>query len=267
MHLGTNFCSRQLPRQKLVAENLGEKAEVDKVFWIWNQYDKEKINMTSIEQPEDQYDKQKINMTSIWQPEDQYNNKTPKISINSSAALTSTLARILWLRWNIVTPCSTPLSFLFSRANVSKLSSHASSIPLHKSPGRMREGWRGCGRLMEATATNLRQKPGALMNFHLMVSNCLESKWCSQSRFFWFVLFAFGSNRDKLYFAISSTSITVKLQKTRCTEYNTWFTECLEGNSTEVATRTRFWPQYCWRRLPQCNIWIKRNCCVVFYQQ
>ena len=31
---GTNFCSRQLPRQQLVAENLGEKAEVDKVDLI-----------------------------------------------------------------------------------------------------------------------------------------------------------------------------------------------------------------------------------------
>ena len=29
--LGTNFCSRQLPRQQLIAENLGEKEEVDKV--------------------------------------------------------------------------------------------------------------------------------------------------------------------------------------------------------------------------------------------
>jgi len=27
--------------------------------------------------------------------------------------------------------------------------------------------------------------------------------------------------------------------KTRCSEYNTWFTECLEGNSSEVAIRTR----------------------------
>ena len=70
MHLGTNFCSRQLPRQKLVAENLGEKAEVDKVFWIWNQYDKEKINMTSIEQPEDQYDKNMTSKRSIWQAYD-----------------------------------------------------------------------------------------------------------------------------------------------------------------------------------------------------
>jgi len=26
--------------------------------------------------------------------------------------------------------------------------------------------------------------------------------------------------------------------KTRCTEYNTWFTECLEGNTTEVAIRS-----------------------------
>ena len=42
-------------------------------------------------------------------------------------------------------------------------------------------------------------------------------------------------------FTTHSTSFTLKPNKTRCSEYNTWFTECVEGNSTEVAIRTRLW--------------------------
>ena len=72
---------------------------------------------------------------------------------------------------------------------------------------------------MEATATTSRQKPGAQIN--------------SCGLFLSHVVF-----KISCIFAIHSTSFTLKLKKSRCEEYNTWFTECLEGNSTEVAIRT-----------------------------
>ena len=73
---------------------------------------------------------------------------------------------------------------------------------------------------MEATATTSRQKSGA------------RKKSCVF--FFLHVLF-----KMNCIFVIHSTQFTLKLKKSRCEEYNTWFTECLEGNSTQVAIRTR----------------------------
>ena len=76
---------------------------------------------------------------------------------------------------------------------------------------------------MAATATTLRQKPGACIVFTgVSILSCKH------------VIVVFIC-----IFAIHSTYFTLEPWKSRCEEYNTWFTECLVGNSTEVAIRTR----------------------------
>jgi len=128
---GTNFCSRQLPRQKLIAENLGEKAEVDKCC----------LDLFSCSDP------------------------------------------------------LTPLEYRHSLLN-------PSLFPLF--PCKCLQTFFSC---LSDTSS---QESGE-------DAKRLEKVWKT-----------YGGHCYKLE------------TKTRCTEYNTWFTECLEGNSTEVATRTRF---------------------------
>ena len=171
-----------------------------------------------------------------------------------SAASTSIPARNLWLRWNTVTPSSIHLSFLFSLANASPPSSPA--LPPLKNPRWRQGGWRGCGRLMAATATTLRQKPGARL-----VSTGLS--WLPYKH----VIVVLNII---CIVAIHSIDFTLKHRKSRCEEYNTWFTECLVGNSTEVAIRTRLWALLLSTHvieLMMTNIPIKRACIVCFFYQ
>jgi len=125
---GTNFCSRQLPRQQLVAENLGEKAEVDKCC----------LDLFSCSEP------------------------------------------------------LTPLEYRHSLLN-------PSVFPLF--PCQCLSTFFSCLAASDESEVEARR---------------LERVWKT-----------YGGHCYNLE------------TKTRCEEYNTWFTECLEGNSTEVAIRTR----------------------------
>jgi len=125
---GTNFCSRQLPRQQLIAENLGEKEEVDKCC----------LDLYSCSEP------------------------------------------------------LTPLEYRHSLLN-------PSLFPLF--PCRCLNTFFSC---LAASSKDSEEE-----------ARRLERVWKT-----------YGGHCYNLQ------------TKTRCEEYNTWFTECLEGNSTEVAIRT-----------------------------
>jgi len=125
---GTNFCSRQLPRQQLSAGNLGEKAEVDKCC----------LDLYSCSEP------------------------------------------------------LTPLEFRHSLLN-------PSLFPLF--PCQCLSTFFSCLAASQESEVEARR---------------LEKVWKT-----------YGGHCYNLE------------TKTRCEEYNTWFTECLMGNSTEVAIRTR----------------------------
>jgi len=125
---GTNFCSRQLPRQQLIAENLGEKQELDRCC----------LGLYSCSEP------------------------------------------------------LTPLEYRHSLLN-------PSLFPLFPCP--------------------------CLSTFFSCLSLAQESE--EEARRLERVWKTYGGHCYNME------------TKTRCTEYNTWFTECVEGNSTEVAIRTR----------------------------